>query len=63
MAHQRLSTRDDDDMEGFDSVGDLEGKSFNPFDNDDENDAGKSVVYTTNNDFWADLILARYRGL
>ena len=63
MAHQRVSTRDEDDIEGLTMTGDLESKSFNPFDNDDDNDAGKSVNYTGSSDYWADLILARYRGL
>ena len=39
----------------------MEGKAFNPF--DDENDEGKSVRYTNNSDFWADIILARYKGM
>jgi hypothetical protein len=55
MAHQRLSTRDEDD-DGIDTNVDLEGKAFNPFD-DDDNDEGKNVVYTNSKDYWADLVL------
>ena len=39
----------------------MEGKAFNPF--DDENDEGKSVRYTNTSDYWADTILSKYRGM
>lgn len=49
-------------MEALDGQCDLEGSKFSMYDEED-NDSGKPVKYVNTQDYWADLILDRYRGM